>query len=168
MDNGVLLEAGLLEETQYLHVKASVLGMRFVAELPLMEVPTANSIENNTIIDKKEDSESEPHFETDNSLFENLKIAARNPFADGKASGVAFEEAIATVFDFMGFESKRIGGSGNTDVIVRWKDNDGKIISAIIDGKSKSNGAVTHGDISDVAIETHKEKNNAEYVAIGI
>ena len=66
----------------------------------------------------------------------------------------------------MGFDAKRIGGSGDTDVIVRWKDNEGKNIIAIVDGKSKSSGSVSHSDISDVAIDTHKEKNNAEYVAI--
>lgn len=46
----------------------------------------------------------------------------------GKASGVAFEEAIANIFNLMGFDAKRIGGSGDTDVIVRWKDNEGKIL----------------------------------------
>ena len=66
----------------------------------------------------------------------------------------------------MGFEATRIGGAGNTDVVVRWKDDSEKIITAIVDGKSKSSGTVTHTDISDVAIETHKEKNNADYVAI--
>lgn len=66
----------------------------------------------------------------------------------------------------MGFDAARIGGAGNTDVIVRWKNDEGEIVTAIIDGKSKSTGTVTHGDISDVAIETHKEKNNADYVAI--
>lgn len=66
----------------------------------------------------------------------------------------------------MGFDAKRIGGSGDTDVVVRWKDQDRKSITAIVDGKSKSNGQVSHSDISDVAIDTHKDKNNAEYVAI--
>ena len=66
----------------------------------------------------------------------------------------------------MGFDAKRIGGPGDTDVIVRWKDNEGKNIIAIVDGKSKSSGSVSHSDISDVAIDMHKEKNNAEYVAI--
>ena len=66
----------------------------------------------------------------------------------------------------MGFDAKRIGGPGDTDVIVRWKDNEGKTIVAIVDGKSKSSGTVTHSDISDVAIETHKDKNNADFVAI--
>ncbi len=35
-----------------------------------------------------------------------------------------------------------------------------------MDSKSRYNGTVTHDDISDVAIETHKDKNNADFVAI--
>ena len=66
----------------------------------------------------------------------------------------------------MGFHAERIGGSGDTDVIVKWKDENDKCQIAIIDGKSKSGGHVSHNDISDVAIDTHKEKNNADYVAI--
>ena len=99
-------------------------------------------------------------------LFNNLSAAATNPSAEGKASGVAFEEEITKIFRYMGFEAKRIGGSGNTDVVVKWKNDDGEVITGIIDAKSKSNGQVSHGDVSDVAIETHKEKNNADYVAI--
>ena len=101
-----------------------------------------------------------------NEIFESLKTAARDPMARGKASGVAFEESIADIFNYMGFEAKRIGGTGNTDVVVRWKDSCGETITAVVDGKSKSNGSVTHSDVSDVAIETHKEKNSAEFVAI--
>jgi HPt (histidine-containing phosphotransfer) domain-containing protein len=66
----------------------------------------------------------------------------------------------------MGFDAKRIGGAGNTDVVVRWKDNEGRSITAIVDGKSKTSGMVSHTDISDVAIDTHKDKNNADFVAI--
>lgn len=164
---GFLLEAGLLEETQYLHVKATPLGMKFVNELPLMpkDFIIHNEIDrvqktNNEVKDIKENDHST------NTLFEALSVAAKDPIAEGKASGVAFEENIAAVFRYMGFDASRIGGAGNTDVIVRWKDDEGEIITAIVDGKSKSTGTVTHGDISDVAIETHKEKNNADYVAI--
>ena len=41
-----------------------------------------------------------------------------------------------------------------------------RFVTAVVDGKSKSSGFVTHTDVSDVAIETHKEKNSAGYVAI--
>lgn len=78
---------------------------------------------------------------------------------------LAFEEAISEIFSYMGFKAEHIGGSGDTDVVLKWKQNDDTVV-AIVDGKSKSNGQVSHGDISDVALETHKEKNNADYVAI--
>lgn len=159
---GFLLEAGLLEETQYLHVKATPLGLKFVLELPLME-PSIE--EQDTSVQKFDEAEVATN-DSATRLFNRLSVAARDPMAESKGSGVAFEELIAEIFICMGFEAKRIGGAGNTDVVVRWKDKDGKMITAIIDGKSKSSGTVTHTDVSDVAIETHKEKNNAEYVAI--
>lgn len=163
---GFLLEAGLLEEPQYLHLKATPIGRQFVTGLPLV-----NAKDLNDATMKAEDSDSK---EIKASLIQDelqlltsrLHHAALDPYAEGKASGVAFEEAIAAVFNFMGFDAKRIGGSGDTDVVVCWKDKDGKSITAIIDGKSKSGGYVSHSDISDVAIDTHKEKNNADYVAI--
>lgn len=162
---GFLLEAGLLEETQYLHVKATPLGLKFALNLPLMAPPVEEQAPDNTNTSKVTEAELVV-CNTSERLFERLSVAARDPMAESKASGVAFEELIAEIFTYMGFEAKRIGGAGNTDVIVRWKENDGKIMTAIVDGKSKSNGTVTHTDVSDVAIETHKEKNSAEYVAI--
>lgn len=164
---GFLLEAGLLEETQYLHIKTTPIGLKFAAELPLSEAmseePSANDIDSTS---EKRSIHSEVAKINEDKLFDDLCTAAKDPMAAGKASGVAFEESIASLFRYMGFDAKRIGGPGDTDVIVRWKDNEGKTIVAIVDGKSKSSGTVAHSDISDVAIETHKEKNNADFVAI--
>lgn len=161
---GFLIEAGLVEEPQYLHLQATPLGKAFAKHLPLEILePTADlEKDNNEMSDKQTTDQYDDKLQVAINL---LNEAAVNPMAENKASGVAFEEEIATVFCLMGFEAKRIGGSGDTDVIVKWKD-DGKSHIAIVDGKSKSSGQVSHGDISDVAIETHKEKNNAEYVAI--
>ncbi len=162
---GFLMEAGLIEEPQYLHLKATPLGMKFVETLPLfIEEEAAESVQKINMEEPKDGSESE--IETTNIIFESLRIAARDPMAAGKASGAAFEEAIAEVFCYMGYEVKRIGGSGDTDVVVRWKDEEGKTMTAIVDGKSKTNGSVAHSDVSDIALETHKEKNHADFVAI--
>lgn len=159
---GFLVEAGLLEEPQYLHLKATTFGMEFANTLPLTDknvyMEEINSKENIVAETKKNPSE--------NDLFERLSAAALDPLAEGKASGVAFEEEIAKVFRYMGFEAKRVGGPGNTDVVVRWIDDEGKKVTAIVDAKSKSSGQVSHNDVSDVAIDAHKEKNNADYVAI--
>jgi len=162
---GFLLEAGLLEETQYLHIKTTPIGLKLAAELPLSEaMPDESYVSETDLTSEKAGSETAKT--NDDKLFDVLRTAARDPMAAGKASGVAFEESIASVFRYMGFDAKRIGGPGDTDVIIRWKDNEGKTIVAIVDGKSKSSSTVTHSDISDVAIETHKEKNNADFVAI--
>ncbi len=161
---GFLLEAGLLEETQYLHLKATPIGLRFAAGLPLAE-PAAGEPEETEQPDQGEYAEDSSTEEL-KQLIHRLHRASRDPSAEGKASGAAFEEAIYHLFRFMGFEAERVGGSGDTDVILRWRDREGKSTVAIIDGKSKSSGQVSHGDISDVAIDTHKEKNNADYVGI--
>lgn len=164
---GFLLEAGLLEETQYLHIKATPLGMKFASELPLAKNTPEEPPENSMVsASEKRNSSSELPAIKANGLYAALRTAARDPMADGKASGVAFEESIASIFCSMGFDAKRIGGGGDTDVIVRWKDDEGQAVIAIVDGKSKSSGTVAHSDVSDVAIETHKEKNNADFVAI--
>ena len=162
---GFLLEAGLLEEPQYLHLKATPLGKNFVSGLPLADPPKPKDVSGTD--DRVNNTENSiPSVNMSEQLFSRLHIASRDPLAEGKPSGVAFEEAIADVFCFMGFDAKRIGGAGDTDVIVRWRDAEGKNIVAIVDGKSKSGGAASHNDISDVAIDTHKDKNNADFVAI--
>lgn len=160
---GFLIEAGLLEEPQYLHLKATPTGCAFAATLPLadpLEELSSTEVNNEETVPI-----SSPASEIDR-IIDRLHTASRDPGAEGRQSGLAFEEAIAEIFRLMGFDAKRIGGSGDTDVVVRWRDQDRKSITAIVDGKSKSSGQVSHSDISDVAIDTHKDKNNAEYVAI--
>ena len=160
---GFLIEAGLIEEPQYLHLKSTGLGRLLVKELPLAEVVQEKDSPDNY---KNEDPKIESK---DDTLEETIKLliqASTDPMAENKPSGVAFEEEIAELFRLMGFDARRIGGSGDTDVVIHWNDSEGKNHTAIIDGKSKTSGQVSHSDISDVAIDTHKEKNNAEYVAI--
>lgn len=161
---GFLVEAGLLEEPQYLHLKATCTGKYFVVGLPLSE-GNVEVIEPNDDPNKSRTLEKAVCSRLEMVCY-RLHNASTDPSAEGKGAGVAFEEAIADIFSFMGFKAERIGGSGNTDVVVRWKDEENKYVVAIIDGKSKSSGHVSHNDISEIAIDTHKEKNNADYVAI--
>ena len=158
---GFLIEAGLLEEPRYLHLKATQLGKAFVATLPL-----SNPIEETTITNSFENNKAVVELSDLDRIIERLTVSSTDPTAENKPPGFAFEEAISDIFSSMGFQSKHIGGSGDTDVVVQWRDESGKTLTAIVDGKSKSNGHVVHNDISDIAIETHKEKNSAEYVAI--
>ena len=159
---GFLLESGLLEESQYLHLKTTNLGRAFVKTLPLEVITERDAHEEN---ENKTQNSSDREFSKLAQICERLSAAATNPHIEDKNAGLAFEEAISDILSYMGFKAEHIGGSGNTDVVLKWKqDND--IVIAIVDGKSKSNGQVSHGDISDIALDTHKEKNRADYVAV--
>ena len=121
---GFLLEAGLLEEPQYLHLKATHVGRQFVLGLPLVN---AEDLDDATLKSDGSDMKANvvsPVQEESEQLTARLHNTARDPYAEGKTSGVAFEEAIAEIFNFMGFNAKRIGGSGDTDVVVCWKAKD--------------------------------------------
>lgn len=59
-----------------------------------------------------------------------------------------------------------ISGSGDTDVLVHWNNVDGSRTTAIVEAKARSVGHVAHTDVSDVAIETHKNRHHASLVAI--
>lgn len=81
---GFLLEAGLLEEPQYLHLKATAVGKQFVLELPLAESKDlAESVVKQNASDKKE-IDLIPVQETSDQLITRLHIAARDPSAEGK------------------------------------------------------------------------------------
>lgn len=162
---GFLLEAGLLEESRYLHLRATSLGVAFAAELPLADASEYVQIDAvPTACDAFSGKDFEP--EEEQPVFQRLRDAARDPLAEGGAAGIAFEKAIAEVFSYAGFEVRHIGGSGDTDVLIRWKSDDGGTVAATVDGKSKSNGLVAHGDVSDIALETHRDKHNAQYMAV--
>ena len=91
---GFLLEAGLLEETQYLHVKATPLGVQFASDLPLMPPPAID--ETNHIVGAGMKNEAGLKGVTAESvnhdLFDRLRLSARDPMAESKSSGVSKEE----------------------------------------------------------------------------
>ena len=157
---GFLIEAGLLEETRYLHLKATRAGALMASSLPLEGEPAKTAEAPGTPDDERPEAEAASAGER---LFERLLRASCDPAAEGKPSGTAFEEEIAEAFRYMGFDAKRLGGPGNTDVLVRWSDDEGGSFAAVVEGKSKSGGAVYHTDISDVSIDAHMEKAAATF-----
>lgn len=70
-------------------------------------------------------------------ICERLSAAATNSVLEGKNPVLASEEAISDIFSYIGFKTEHVGGAGDTDVVLKWKDND-DIVGAIVDGKSLS------------------------------
>lgn len=95
---GFLREAGLLEETQYLHLRATHMGKRFLDGLPLAKADSAISEEAKDHDEGEAESRVRDGFEI---ICDRLRRTSTDPGAEGKGAGVAFEEAIADVFCFM-------------------------------------------------------------------
>ncbi|MFB8378448.1 hypothetical protein [Streptomyces rubiginosohelvolus] len=160
-----MIESGLLIETSWSSVQATATGLRLIQTLPLAEAPlpeVAAELDSETA--SAPPTPSEPGEMS--LIVESLMRTSVTPSAEGRAPGEAFEVSIETAFRYMGFHAKRISGPGETDILVQWYDGSGSLRNAIVDGKSTSSGRVTHSNVSDVAIDTHKEKRSAEYVAI--
>lgn len=157
-----LLEAGLLEETRYLHLKATAKGKCFAKTIPL------NIVNENPILKKEKISpEKQPEpYDTKSKGWASLQAAAKNPDSIEKTKGEDLEEETTKLFQAVGFATNRVGGAGDTDITLSWDDENGVKHTAIVDTKSRTNGQVSHNDVSEIALEAHKEKNKAEYVVI--
>ena len=83
---GFLLEAGLVEEPQYLHVKTSSVGKKFVQELPLADV---DLYEDKHSEDQTDESETAAICEKTvfDRLCDRLETASVDPTAEEKTQG---------------------------------------------------------------------------------
>jgi hypothetical protein len=157
-----LLNTGLIEEPRYGSLRATPRGAALAAELPLAEVPNAL----HELAGRAEAALPVKNVAESLRIRRDLARISREPLAGGEGSGRAFEKAIRDTFLAMGFEARAIGGTSDTDIVVHWHEADGTRSTAIVEAKSRSSGQVTHTDVSDVAIETHKGRHHASFVAI--
>lgn len=156
-----LEDTNLIEQPRYGSLRATGAGLTLVSELPLAEPPASVEQPQVSSADSKRTSQVERP-----SLKDELLAFSRFPQALGLAAGKAFETSVRDAFRALGFSADVISGSSDTDVVVRWHDETETDVVAIVEAKSRSNGQVTHTDVSDVALETHKSEHNAQFVAV--
>ncbi|MBX0299538.1 restriction endonuclease [Cryobacterium sp. 1639] len=156
-----LEDVGLVEQPRYGSLRATPLGLAFLEELPLASAPTTDDPEQVLLVEQTQRDLADLNSRTD-----QLVTLSKAPHAQSLGSGKAFEIAVRDAFLTMGFHARTISGSGDTDVVVSWRNQAGDELVAIVEVKSRSNGQVTHTDISDVALETHLSQNRANYAAV--
>ncbi|WP_433672603.1 restriction endonuclease [Nocardia sp. CA-136227] len=156
-----LADTALVEQPQYGKLRATATGLALLTELPLAEVPDA--VEQSAPYDGED---VQPDKVPKPSLTDELMWLSQSPQALNLGSGKAFEKSVCDAFRALGFSAETVSGSGDTDIVVRWRDETEAEVVAIVEAKSRSNGHVTHTDISDVALETHKNQHKADFAAI--
>lgn len=156
-----LMDTGLIVPPKYGSLRTTPTGVALLEELPLAEpeVQPDSDPENIPTSDNKSAFCS-------SSLAESLDELSRTPMAKERGAGKAFERAISDAFTLMGFDARVLSGSGTTDVLVKWRDHKGAKRTSIVEAKSRSSGSISHTDVSDVALESHKVQHHADYVAV--
>lgn len=158
----MLLNTGLIEESKYGSLRATAFGVALSHELPLAPSPKPQD----SFVEHSAPTAVKATIVAEESFGQRLTRLAKDPSPNGTRSGSAFEYAVRDVFLAMGFKARVISGSGDTDVLVQWHSDDGALETAVVEAKARSKGHVAHTDISDVALETHKGRNGASFVAV--
>lgn len=76
-----------------------------------------------------------------------------------------FEDAIAEAFEFLGFSSQKISGSGEPDVVIKAPLGPHSY-TVVIDAKANSHGTVGTAQVNFDAILDHRKKAKAQHAAI--
>lgn len=95
-------------------------------------------------------------------LAEALAKEVREASIDS-ASPDRFERAVKEAFAFLGFDSRQLGGSGKTDVLLNAPLSKDKAYRVAVDAKTSGSGKLGDGHITWPTLEDHRDQHNADY-----
>ncbi|WP_171059365.1 restriction endonuclease [Arthrobacter crystallopoietes] len=153
----LLKAAGLIAERANWRYQATALGERIALEIPLQ-----------TVLDEDDDRPTDADDlsrESGPSMAKRLGLELETAAIAGETP-IRLEKAVADAFSYLGFEARHIGGGGKTDVLATVEDPHGKPVRVILDAKAARSGTVNEGAVSFDTLAEHKEKHNADFVAL--
>ena len=94
-------------------------------------------------------------------IISELRMASKDSFNPGK-----FEKTVRDFFEMIGFDSKWLGGSGKTDVLLKATDSPENPFIVTVDTKATSSSTVSDGLVDFDTLEDHRKKHGSDYIAI--
>jgi Mrr N-terminal domain len=76
-----------------------------------------------------------------------------------------YEQAVLAAFDFLGYATEHVGGSGDTDIVAEAPLGIGRY-AIIIDTKTTARSKVAESQINFLAIDEHRRQRQADYSVI--
>lgn len=146
----------LLEQTGLIYLYKNKFEVNENVELLLKDFVLEKSAVLTTV-ETEEGTKENIHSE----LIYELKESSRDSM-----NPTRFEQAIKVLFSRMGFEAESIGGSGNTDVLLKSPGALQHSYTVCVDAKSAYSGPVTDGHVDFDTLKEHKNKHKADYVVI--
>ena len=150
--------AKLIYKVDYYTYATSDLGKSVLSYFNIKSSLTGNNIEiNENDIDIDSSTPTDPI----NSLIIELRQAASDSTMPSR-----FEKVINECFINLGYDSKWLGKSGETDVLAQTKTAPVSQYKIIIDAKSTSSPTVSNSLIDFDTLKEHKQKYNADYIVV--
>ncbi len=109
-------------------------------------------------IDEPDDSTADRNL----SPAEALALEIREAATDSKNPD-RLEFAVRDAFHFLGFNAKKLGGSGKTDVLATAPLGKNGSYSVSIDAKTVGSGSLGDHQVDWVTLEEHRKQHNADY-----
>src|SRR5699024_8431064 len=150
--------AKLIYKVDYYTYATSDLGKSVLSYFNIESSLTSDNIEiNENDVDMDSSTPTDPI----NSLIIELRQAASDSTMPSR-----FEKVINECFINLGYDSKWLGKSGETDVLAQTKTAPVSQYKIIIDAKSTSSPTVSDSLIDFDTLKEHKQKYNADYIVV--
>lgn len=150
--------AKLIYKVDYYTYTTSDLGKSVLSYFNIESSLTSDNIEIN---ENDIDIDSSTPTDSINSLIIELRQAASDSTLPSR-----FEKVINECFINLGYDSKWLGKSGETDVLAQTKTAPVSQYKIIIDAKSTSSPTVSDSLIDFDTLKEHKQKYNADYIVV--
>lgn len=113
-----------------------------------------------SVVKKESDNFSKTNL-TLEKIIEGLLSTSRD-----SSNSAKFEELVSDAFSYIGFKTKWLGGSGNTDVLLTAPTAPKFSYKVNIDTKATYSGPVSDNQVDFDSLAEHKEKHNADFIVI--
>ncbi|MDL5160592.1 hypothetical protein [Actinomycetospora termitidis] len=154
---GFMLDAELVERIDWTRYRASALGQAVAAQLPLESPPTYDQT-----TDEVERTEPTTPATVVRNDFDQV-VADLFGFSHRSDASRDFEIAIARAFEFFGFASRHLGGSGRTDVVLDALLPEKDRYRVIVDAKSSASGIISDNHVKFDALKDHQRASRADF-----
>lgn len=94
-------------------------------------------------------------------IITELRLASKDSFNPNR-----FEKAVRDFFNSIGFSAEWLGGSGNTDVLLKSNGAPSDSYVVTVDAKSTASNLVSDGLVDFDTLHEHQKKHGSDYIAI--
>ena len=162
MRRGWLQSAKLISVNEDQQLVATETGRKLVRSLDLYSPPGVTEPQPSIQGESETSTGTGPEGEVEGDEVERLATDIVEASTDSKNPD-RFERAVRDAFDFLGFQARRLGGSGKTDVLLDAPLDPDESYRVAVDAKTSGSGILPDHQVDWMTLTEHRNKHEADY-----